>query len=617
MVTTSLFLCHNVDPTEQKETQVLDQLYLRLQDEGAKITDYPGSPAEEDFQPFFQQHLPRCQWFVLFQTPEIVSLPTVRQAVNTALKLAERHQIEGVVRFIAIPSAPQDVPPEWSGLPTYDATYDFDRATEKLLLRLSGEESNNEAALFTRPPMSMSAPTISAPRLPVSRSAPRLPVARSAPTAPLPFPASANTPAMPLDFDRPPAPPSSMARFGKSMRNGYQDMLYERKRLVVILSILLILTLLGTGLGLYFTRPVARAKPNPVPPVPTYGQLYFLSTNMALVQATTHTMDAVTINLKNLKQPANGNSYYAWLLPDVSSENGSTILVSQFTPQDGAAQLKYQSPIERNLLATESRFLITEESTSPMPEAPTADQSRWRYYGTFPQMPSSADSSHFSALDHARHLLVSGPMSMMAMNSPELPGGLGVWLLQNVHFIFERASEIRGSDTSATPLQIVASCVQILDLLDGKDFVAHDVPQNTPWLAGPTIANKPLLTLDPNAMIPGYIHDIEAHLLGFASSPGVTQSQQTLAGQLDVELNEVQQTLMQVHDIAKQLAAMNAQQLGDPSIIPQLDTLANASMDAYAGRLDPTTGTRQGGVIAVYDHVQQLAQFPVYQYPPR
>jgi hypothetical protein len=39
---------------------------------------------------------------------------------------------------------------------------------------------------------------------------------------------------------------------------------------------------------------------------------------------------------------------------------------------------------------------------------------------------------------------------------------------------------------------------------------------NTPWLfAGSTIADKPILTLDPNAKVPGYIHDIESHFLGF------------------------------------------------------------------------------------------------------
>ncbi len=589
MLITSLFLCHNIDQTEPKETQILDQLYRKLQDEGAKIADYPGSPAEEDFQSFLQQHLPTCQWFILFQTPALVSLPAVRQAVNTALKLVEQHKMAGVVRLIVTPSAPQEVPPEWANLPTYDATYDFARAAEKLLLHLSDEQEKSGATLFAPPIASASVAT--------------------------PVPATV----MPPDYDRPPLPPSRVVKFGRALRNGTQDMFYERKRLVIVLSILLLLALAGSGLGLYLTRPASAAhtKAQLATQPPVYGQIYFMSTDMAIIAATTRTLDEVEINLQHLKSPAEGNSYYAWLLPDVASENGASVLVGQFAPENGSATLKYQSPGEHNLLATQSRFLITEESTSPLPDAPTADQSKWRYYGVFPQAPDPTDSSHFSALDHLRHLLVSGPASMMDAHSPILKGGLAVWLLQNVHAISNLALLARGNDAPPSPGIISYYCVEILDLLDGKGSISQDVPQNTPWLAGSTIASKPILTLDPNAMVPGYIHDIESHLLGLAGSPGVLQSQQALAGEIDTELNTVEQILKQAHDIAKQLVFMTDQQLKDASTIPLLDALANESMDAYVGQLDPTTGLRQGGVISAFDRLQLLAQFPVYQYAPQ
>jgi hypothetical protein len=243
---------------------------------------------------------------------------------------------------------------------------------------------------------------------------------------------------------------------------------------------------------------------------------------MAIITAATHTMDVVDINPQHLKQPANGNSYYAWLLPDVGSENGSALSLGQFVLQkDGSAHLQYQSPGEKNLLATESRFLITEESTPPISGAPTADQSKWRYYGVFPQTPGPGASNYLSALSYLRYLLVSSPTSLADATSPELPGGLGVWLLQNVHMVFDLASQVAGGSTPPSPALIRGYCVQILDLLDGKSFIHNDVPQNTPWLfAGSTIADKPILTLDPNAKVPGYIHDIESHLLGFVVAPG-------------------------------------------------------------------------------------------------
>jgi hypothetical protein len=500
--------------------------------------------------------------------------------------------MEGIARVVAVPSDPQDVPPEWADLPTYDATYDVARAAEKLLLHLSGEDEQ-AGPLRVAPPL---APPVTLPAIPLP--APGVP--------------------MSSQFDRPPLPPSRLARFGRALSNGYQDLRYDCKKLLIIVSILLVLTLVGSGLGFYLTRPapVVVHKPKPVVQIPVYGQLYFYSTDMAIVTATTHTLDAVDITLQNLQPLAKGDSYYAWLLPDVANESGSSLLLGQFTPEDGKAHLTYQSPIEKNLLAVDSRFLITEESTSPVPDAPTADQGKWRYYGAYPQTPSSTTSSHFSALDHLRHLLVSGPTSMMDDHSPELAGGLAVWFVQNVHLIFELASQARGSSTLPSPAQIRGYCVQILDLLDGKDSVGKDVPDNTPWLFnGSTVASKPILTLDPDAMVPGYIHDIETHLLGFAVSPGVQSSQQALAGKTDTDLNNVEQALEQARDAAKQLVAMDDKQLSDRSVIAQLDILANASMSAYAGQLDLASGDRQGGVISVFDHLQQLAQFSIYHYP--
>jgi hypothetical protein len=421
---------------------------------------------------------------------------------------------------------------------------------------------------------------------------------------------------MPADFDRPPAPPSRVARFVKGLRNGYQDTLYGRKRLVIMLSILLVLVLVGAGLGFYFTRPLTgKATPKPVASAPIYGEVYFISTDMAIVEATTHTLDSVEVNLQNLKPPAQGNSYYAWLLPDTTVENSASVLLSQFTPQNGAAHFTYQSSIEKNLFATESRFVITEENSSPVPEAPSPDHSKWRYQGEFPQTPNPTDANHLSALDHLRHLLVQGPTSMMDEKSPELPGGLGVWLLQNVHLVFELAADARGTTNSPNLARTNADCVTILDLLDGKSYVHNDVPAHTPWLfAGSNIATKPILTMDPNAAVPGYIHDIASHLLGITVSPGVSQNEQTLAGQIDADLNSLEHLLMGVHDIAKQLVSMVSQQALDSTFIPQLDALANEAIDAYVGKLDPITGARTGGAISIYDHLQQLAQFPVYQY---
>jgi hypothetical protein len=263
-----------------------------------------------------------------------------------------------------------------------------------------------------------------------------------------------------------------------------------------------------------------------------------------------------------------------------------------------------------NLLATESRLLITEEGSSPVPSFPTPDLSKWRYYGELPQATDPRDASHFSALDHLRHLLSDD--SMMGMEP--IPGGLGVWVLQNVRLVFGWASDARGIGNLSNPGQERADAIKILDELDGSESVHQDVPQGTPLLADQVVVRKPLLSIDPNAMVPGYLLEMHTHIFGFSESPGTTHSAQTLAGVIASELDTVTRLFGQVRQDAKQLVAKTDSQLLDPSTIPLLDELINQAMLAYNGTTDPTTGTSQGGVTLIFGQLLQLAQFPVIRY---
>lgn len=83
--------------------QILNQLISTLQAEGATVRCYSGTLDEEGFGPFFRQHLPSCQWFILFQTPSLVSFPEAQPVVNTVLNLMVQQRLEGAVRFIVTP----------------------------------------------------------------------------------------------------------------------------------------------------------------------------------------------------------------------------------------------------------------------------------------------------------------------------------------------------------------------------------------------------------------------------------------------------------------------------------------------------------------------------------
>jgi len=655
-VTRRIFLCHNVARSEQRESQLLNELHLKLQETGAKIIEYPGSPSEAGFLTFFQQQSLSCQWFILFQTPSLASIPAVQQAVNMTLKLVEPQGMEGIARIIATPGSPHEVPAVWAVIPTFDATYDPARALEKLLLHISSSKVAAEATAIMPPNFTPLLNKITINPAPAPSSAPASPIPASplsnAPAPPTPGPPLGNvvvtpvpppqpdnimpppvftphlsnavvspapTPHLsnaspPSNYDRPPKPPGGLSKLGRAIRNTYEDMRYAHKRLLIIIPLLIFVVLAGSGVGLFlYLRPqTPRPHPRPVVHIPVYGQIYFSSTNPGLFQfSTPHVLDRVDIYLNNLKPPASGNSYYAWLMPDQAHTAGQTIALGQFTPDNGSAHITYVSPTQSNLLATEGGFLITEEPTSPQPQTPTANRAKWRYSGQIAQTPNVNDTNGFSALDYLRELLANGPVSMNG-NSGSLSGGLGFRFVLETELIFDEAQDATGNDSSLTLAKNTwADSVCILDMLDGANLVGPDVPQGTPVICNPA---KPLLTVNPNSATTGYIHDIEIDLRGFASSPDVTQAQQTLAGNIDAELNQVDGILEQVRNDAKQLAGMQLQDLLQSSAVPLLDDMTNQALSAYVGQLDPTTGNRQGGAISVFDQLQQLAQFPVFAY---
>lgn len=572
MAAMHVFLCHDVEPASQKDVSTLTQLLARLQDMGVEVIMYPDRPDGEDFLDFVQQYLPGCQWFLLLQTPGLASIPQVQQAVDIALDLADQQQIRGVLRIVAARDADSEVPAEWTTLPTFDTMYDPLRALEKLSLSLSPTES-----LTLAPP---------APAVDMSLT-----------TA----------------YDRPPVPPSRLIKFRETARNRYEDLLYAHKRAVVVVSLLLLAVLFGSillAMALRSSPTRAQGQPPKKVSVPIYGQVSFFSTNIAGTEMTSGIVDGVRVTVQNLAPPASGNSYYAWLLPDAKNIQGPRVLVGQFVPNQGKAVLTYQDPNSVNLLTNESSLLITEESSSPASSFPTPDLSKWRYFGAFPQTSNPQDTNHFSALDHLRHLLSDNYITSTA----PLPGGLGVWLLQNLRLVFEWASDARGTSMPTNAAQVRTDAIKILDALDGAAAVGQDVPQGTPLLVSPIISRKPILTINPNAAVPGYLLEINTHLFGFSTSPGTTRKQQALAGKISSELDIIQNVLQQVRQDAKQLVAKTDKDLLNPKTVPFLDDLVNQAMIAYSGQQNPAANTSQAGIISVFAQIQQLAQFSIVRY---
>ena len=380
----------------------------------------------------------------------------------------------------------------------------------------------------------------------------------------------------------------------------------NRRNLLIALVILLLLVVIGSSAGAFFlfNRSTSTATSTPV------GQVSFLSSGQSSTDTNnTGLNDELEIDLHNLANPASGKSFYAWLLGDNSQSEGAALLVGTLNVSNGSARLRYPGDAQHdNLLASYSRFLITQEDSNPTPIAPSADTHAWLYYAELPQTKSHADN--FSLLDHVRHLLAKDP----ELDPLHLPGGLEIWLYRNTQSVQQRAAKAKNCWQSKDAACVQHDVIRILDFLDGKNSVQQDVPHGTPLLIDSRLVSVGLLELDPNQNPPGYIYHINRHLQGIVQAPGATAGQKQTASQIDTGLNVLSQTLQKVRSGAKQLVAMSQDELLSNNALSLLTDMTTQADYAFNGQRNGNTNQMQGGAAQIYRNSQRLATFDVTTY---
>lgn len=141
---------------------------------------------------------------------------------------------------------------------------------------------------------------------------------------------------------------------------------WSKKKVLVLVSMLLLLTLLGTGIG------VVALHPQNTSPVST-------ATGRVLFSSSTgdQNYDVIRISLDNIAPPAGGHTYYAW----IESVGGEGIPPHWALTVNNKAihtgPLRYNG--FNNLLAPGSLFLITDE-VNPDPLTPYTDPASRLYY---------------------------------------------------------------------------------------------------------------------------------------------------------------------------------------------------------------------------------------------
>ena len=199
------------------------------------------------------------------------------------------------------------------------------------------------------------------------------------------------------------------------------------------------------------------------------GRVFFTSSGQLTPTSSEGLNDVVHLNLAGLTPPAPGKSDYAWLLPDTSHNEQQPVLLGTLQILKGSAQLTYTSPTDTNLLATYSRFLVTEQTANEALVIPSLDPATWRYAGSIPDTPTPGDANHYCLLSHLRHLLAKDP----TLELIGLSGGLAIWLYRNAGKILEWSSVARddwaGGQASLGLMR--RQIDRILDYLDGVAFV--------------------------------------------------------------------------------------------------------------------------------------------------
>jgi len=388
-----------------------------------------------------------------------------------------------------------------------------------------------------------------------------------------------------------------------------------RRRLLIALIALLIIVLIASGVGTYLAfLPHGNNTGSLAPTVPLVGHAFFISSglNSTNPESSQGITDQLQINLQKISPPQPGKSYYAWLLNSKTSELKPIALGKLTVNSDGTASLTYPGDTQHtDLLASNTRFLITEEDTSA-PPGPSLDPSAWSYYAEFSQKPNPLDPPNkYSLYDHIRHLLAADPK----LQGVGLTGGLDIWLFRNTEKILEWSGSARDAwknKNTANADFIRRQLTRILAYLDGATYYQSDLP-GQPLRVDPTIAKVALLEFNVQTQEPpGYLYHIGTrHLHGITQLTDATAEQKALAVQISGAIDNVNAWLQAVRTDALQLFHMtNDQLLGDAGRT-LLNDLATQANNAFVGQINPFTHQVKEGVVQIHYKIQRLATFDI------
>ena len=393
----------------------------------------------------------------------------------------------------------------------------------------------------------------------------------------------------------------------------------RRSRLLIGLIALIVLVLVGSGIGAFLLA----FSHGPTSVANTLaGHAFFISSGQVNETSNQGFTDELQIDLYNVHNPASGNAYYGWLEGDTNNTMQAPVYLGKLPVVNGQIHYLYSGDTNHtNLLSVMSRFLITEEPDSALhPTIPSPDTSTWRYFAQFPQPTGSMGSSQnmsgdmteMGVTDHLRHLLVQAP----ELQKIGLPGGLDLWLFRNTEKLLEWTGSARDDFHTRQIDPMSRQIVRVFDYLDGlSPALKRDAPGQSVQIAPLANAEISLLDLDSTHQFPSLLYLLDIHLNALIQSPSATAEQRKFATEIDTAIKNVESWLASLRTYALQLEPHLFQQaLLTPANLAILNNMYNMTLYAFAGRIDPTNGNIQEGVIQAHYNVQRLATLDIAPY---
>lgn len=392
----------------------------------------------------------------------------------------------------------------------------------------------------------------------------------------------------------------------------------RKRRLSLIPTMLVLAVLLGL-VGSFLVIPhtflaapsALPAASHPVTPA-IVGHITYVSSEQLSESSNQGIADEIVVSLQNIRPPASGKQYYAWLLGDRAQSDPITVALGALSVSQGMVRLLYSGDAQHsNLLLNTDRFLVTEEDASVPPLAPSTNAGTWRYYGEFSSTPvkSTDGTQGASYLDHLRHLLAADP----TLDSLELPGGLNTWLYRNTGKLVEWSTSMRESWEATKDTGFVRrQTTRILTYLDGTTFLYRDLPVHQPLLVEERLARVGLLNImGPNQQPPSYLDHIDHHLRGLLQADATPQNLRSQIDEFTAAMSNVELWLKNAHRDAVKIVGMSDAQLRAPATLSLLNDMIDNINHAFAGQLDPLTGRTREGVSWLHDNMNALAMLDI------